>query len=149
MDFVAFNYFPPNKEEYIKGIAEAISASGIQLTHLGKNDPPRKWSGSAEEIYDVLSGGNDKTNYTFAKDSKNKVDIDFSLGNCPEAITSTISISGKSKEVVERLCLHFSKYVNSFLCISGQLGLGAAQQWTYLLQNDHCPASILDQVKNA
>jgi hypothetical protein len=149
MDYVAYNYFPPNKEEYIRGMVQAIFTSEIELTHLGKNDPPKKWSGNREELLNVLSQGNDKTNYAFARASNHKIEIDFSLGNCPESVASTISISGKSKESVEFLCLHFSKYVNSFLCISGQLGLGSGQKWAYILQNDLCPTSILEQVKNA
>jgi hypothetical protein len=149
MDYVAYNYFPPNKDEYVRGIVKAIYVSEIQLTHLGKSDPPRKWSGNSEEVYALLTRGNDKTNYTFAKDSKSKIEIDFSLGNFPEAVTSVISISGKNKELVELLCLHFAKHVNSFLCISGQLGLGPGQQWSYLMQSSNCPASILENKKNA
>jgi len=149
MDFVAYNYFPPNEVECIEGIAEAFSTSEIELTHLGKNDPPRKWKGSLDEIMGVLQQGKDMTNYTFAKDIKNKVELDFALGNFPEAITSTLSISGKDRERVERVCLHFAKYINSYLCISGRLGLGAQQSWSYLMQSNNCPASILEQVKNA
>jgi hypothetical protein len=149
MDFVAYNYFPPNELEYIQGIVEALSNSEVHLSHLGKNDPPKKWNGNSSEIIDVLRQGTDLTNYTFAKDAKNKLEIDFALGNYSEAVTSTISISGKSRELVEYVCLHFAKHVNSYLCISGQLGLGQTQAWSFLLQSDSCPASILEQVKNA
>jgi hypothetical protein len=149
MEFVAYNYFPPNKVEYIQGIVETLSNSGLQLSHLGKNDPPKKWKGSVTEIIELLQKGTDRTNYTFAKDSTNKLEIDFALGNFPEAVTSTISISGESKELVEKVCLHFAKYVGSYLCISGQLGLGQSQSWSFLLESENCPVSILEQVKNA
>lgn len=149
MEFVAYNYFPPSEVEYIQGIVEALSASEMQLSHLGKNDPPKKWNGEFSEILDVLQQGTDRTNYTFAKDSKNNLEIDFALGNFSEAVTSTISISGKSRRLVEQLSLHFAKYVNSYLCISGQLGLEQGQAWSFLLQSENCPASILEQVKNA
>jgi hypothetical protein len=149
MEFVAYNYFPPNNVEYIQGIVEALSSSELQLSHLGKNDPPKKWKGSVTEIFDILQQGTDCTNYIFAKDSKNNLEIDFALGNFPEAVISTISISGKSKELVEQLCLHFANYVSSYLCISGQLGLGKSQSWSFLLESENCPISILEQVKNA
>ncbi len=149
MEFVAFNYFPPNNVECIEGVIKALSTSEIELTHLGINDPPKKWKGNLAEILDVLNQGKDMTNYTFAKDIINKVELDFALGNFPEAITSTISISGKNKDLIERVCLHFSKHVKSYLCISGQLGLGAQQSWSYLMQSIDCPTSILEQVKNA
>lgn len=149
MEFVAYNYFPPNNVEYIQGIVEALSSSEVNLSHLGKNDSPIKWKGSTTEIIEVLQKGTDRTIYTFAKDTANNLEIDFALGNFPEAVTSTISISGNSKELVEKLCLHFAKYVGSYLCIAGKLGLGPSQSWSFLLENKNCPSSILEQVKNS
>ena len=75
MDYVAYNYFPPNKEEYIRGMVQAIFTSEIELTHLGKNDPPKKWSGNREELLNVLSQGNDKTNVSVVRTTLAEIDV--------------------------------------------------------------------------
>ena len=67
MEFVAYNYFPPNNVEYIQGIVEALSSSEVNLSHLGKNDSPIKWKGSTTEIIEVLQKNTKKFLETYSE----------------------------------------------------------------------------------
>ena len=149
MNFVAYNYFKPNSRDHIDGIRQALGSSELELTHLGKSDPPKKWSGSVPEATEIIWKGSDMTNYTFARDTKNQIELDFALGNSTEAIVSSISVNGPDRKLVEDICLNFARQLDSFLCISGELGLGPQQSWSYLMQSKNCPPAILRQVENA
>ncbi len=147
MEYLAFNYFTaaPSDQE-LSLIAKAVYDSDLKITHLGKNDPPRKWNGTEEEFLEMLIKGDDSINYTHSRSKGNGVEIDFTINHDLEWESSTISISGTDKEFVESLCIHFSKYIASFMCISGQLGLGSNQKWNILLENNNCPISLREKV---
>jgi hypothetical protein len=149
MEYVAYNYFPTPSDLELERIANAVYESDLSLSHLGKNDPPKKWAGSKTEFLDVLRKGTDLTNYTHSRAKDNGVEIDFTIHNDPRWESSSISISGDNREYVESLCVQFSKHLNSYMCISGQLGLGSNQQWNILAESDQCPSSLREKVKNA
>jgi hypothetical protein len=147
MEYLAFNYFTagPSDQE-LSLIAKAVYESDLTITHLGKNDPPRKWKGSEEEFLEIFIKGDDSTNYIFSRAKGHGIEIDFTINHDLEWETSSISISGKEKVYVESLCIHFSKYISSFMCISGQMGLGSNQKWNILLENNNCPISLKEKV---
>ena len=149
MEYVAFNYFPTPSDLELEYITDAIYESNLSLSHLGKNDPPKKWSGSKAEFLDILRKGTNLTNYTYSRAKDNGVEIDFTIHNDPRWESSSISISGKNREYVESLCIQFSKHLDSYVCISGQSGLGSSQQWSILAKSDKCPTSLWEKVKNA
>lgn len=147
MEYVAYNYFPnPAQEEYVI-IVDAIYSSAINISHLGKNDPPKKWAGNKGKFLDVLCQGADLKNYTFVRDNSNKIEFEIMLRNDPIWEFSTISMSGKNPETVKSLILHLAKNTDSFLCIFGQLGLGKDQNWEILIEHEKCPKSLREKIK--
>jgi len=147
MEYLTFNYFsaaPSNLE--LSLIAKAVYESDLNISHLGKNDPPKKWGGSQLEFLEVLKKGDDSINYTFSRANENGVEIDFTINNDPVWESSTIAITGANKVYVESLCLHFSKYIESFICISGLMGLNSNQKWDILSKGNNCPASLIEKI---
>ena len=47
--FVLYVYVPTLAETEIRALLQSLAYAGFIVTHLGKNDPPRKWSGSRDE----------------------------------------------------------------------------------------------------
>ena len=146
MDFVSYNYFPTPKGMGLSSITDGLFSSKICLSHLGKKDPPKKWNGGKTEFLSVLTSGSDLTNYTFGRDHILKIEIDFQIHHDPKWVHSIISIGGVNRELVESLSLHFVKYINSFLCISSQMGHGKPKVFRNLFQSEECPKFLLDRI---
>ena len=148
MEFVAYNYFKTPLKDELASIS-AIIDSSLQISHAGKNDPPKKFNGNKEDIYTIMSEGTDSTSYTFLKDVSNDIEITIEIHNDIRWEHSTISISGQSKELVETICTKLNLAIESFLSISGVIGLGSSQVWSILHQSSNCPHTLLEQIKNA
>ena len=148
MEFVAYNYFKTPLEAELASIAEIVDSS-FQISHAGKNDPPGIFNGKKENIYKIISEGTEATNYTFLKDVANGLEMSIEIHNDPRWEYSTISISGRSKESVEDICTNLNQAIESFMCISGVLDLGASQAWSILHQSRNCPLGLLEKIKNA
>ena len=149
MEYVAYNFFETPERESIIVIADALFHSCFTVSHASNNDPPKKFSGSKKDLVEIIISGNDLTNYTFLKSSTTKLEATIEIHNDPRWEHSTISVSGLSRESVEKFCLHLNQFVNSFLCISRELSAGSEQDWSFLFQGEECPALLLEQVNSA
>ena len=149
MEYVAYNYFENPKAEAIDLIASAFVRPDFEISNAGKNDPPKKFKGGVNELSALIKESTDLTNYTFLKSRNAKIEVTIAIHNDPRWEHSSFSISGSDKEVVEAFCLSLNSSVNSYLCISGVMGLGSSQEWSFLYKNSACPSSLLEKVSNA
>jgi hypothetical protein len=149
MEYVAYNYFETPKDDAIYSIASAFVRPGFEISNAGKKDPPRKFTGGAIELCTLIKDSSDLTNYTFLKSRKAKIEATIEIHNDPRWEHSSFSISGPNREAIEEFCLSLSSAVNSYLCISGCMGQGSSQEWSFLHQSISCPQSLLEQVSNA
>lgn len=149
MEYVAYNYFETPEEEAIDLIASAFFRHDFEISNAGKNDPPKKFKGGVNELSALIKDSTDLTNYTFLKSRNTNIEVTIEIHNDPRWEHSSFSISGPNREVVEEFCLSLNSSVNSYLCISGSMGLGSSQEWSFLYKNSACPPSILEQVSNA
>jgi hypothetical protein len=149
MEYVAYNYFETPNEEAIDLIASAFVRPDFEISNAGKNDPPKKFKGGVNELSALIKDSADLTNYTFLKSRKTKIEVTIEIHNDPRWEHSSFSISGPHREAVEEFCLSLNDSVNSYLCISGAMGLGSSQDWSFLYKNTECPPSILERVSNA
>jgi hypothetical protein len=139
---VAYIYTPKLAESVIPQLVAALAGAGIKITHLGKNDPPRKWRGTDEQVAELIWKGNDLTNWTFGRDSRLKVEFTIELHRDPRWSHDSISLSGCDLRVIESLATAICKSSNAFMAISGILGMGKEQQWNLLWMSDSCPAEL-------
>ncbi|MGB6137073.1 MAG: hypothetical protein WBG74_10875 [Shewanella sp.] len=149
MEYVAYNYFETPKDEALDLIASAFVRPDFEISNAGKNDPPKKFKGGVNELSALIKDSTDLTNFTFLKSRDKKIEVTIEIHNDPRWEYSTFSISGPIRIAVEEFCLSLNSAVNSYLCISGTMGLGASQEWSFLYKNSACPQSILEQVSNA
>lgn len=149
MKYVAYNYFETPKEEALLAIASAFIRPDFEISNAGKNDPPKKFRGGLNELHGIIKDSRGLTNYSFIKSRKEKIEVTIELHNDPRWEHSTFSVSGSNREAVEAFCLSLKESVNSYLCISGTLGQGSNQEWSFLYKSSACPQSLLEQVSNA
>ncbi len=149
MEYVAYNYFETPDETGLEKIGLAFMHPDFGISHAGKNDPPKKFSGNELDLCALVKQGTNLTNYTFLKGRNNKLEVTIEIHNDPRWEHSTFSISGSSKEAVENLCVSLNNVVNSYLCISGVLEQGACQEWLIIHRSTDCPQMLLSQVSNA
>ncbi len=148
MEFIAYNYFKTPHEAELISIAKIINLS-LQISHAGKNDPPKKFSGHRKDICNIIKQKTNATNYTFLRDLANGIEMTIAIHNDSSWSHSTISISGKSKEKIEAICIKLNKALISFICISGVMNLGSTQAWSILYQSNDCPPDLLALIENA
>jgi len=148
----SYNYFPSPRCNDLQIVADAIIFSGIRLSHVGKDDPPKKWNGNNKEFIKILEDSTDSTNYTFIRDIKAKIETTITIHNNPVWESSSISISGTDREYIEKICVKLAEYLNSYICIStekDEYDFSKNHDWKILYKNEKCPASLLKKIENA
>jgi hypothetical protein len=149
MDFVAYNYFRTPSEAELKVIADLIWESLLQVSHAGKSDPPKKFSGAKEQFSNLVLQRSGITNYTFIKDKRNSLEASLEVRTDPAWPHSTFSVSGPDKHLVQSTCLGLSRAAESFMCISSQLGAPKPVGWELLHKSGNCPEFLVARVQNA
>jgi len=83
MNNVAYIYPKRIAKDEIATFLDVLSTQGVMLTHLGKNDPPAKWSGDATLATEIILSGQDLTLWTFFRAIKLKIEGEIQIHRDP------------------------------------------------------------------
>ena len=136
MDSLLYVYVPVITVAEVRSLFRLLQDLGFSVTHLGKNDPPKKWSGTSEEAEAVVLSGSDMTIWTFIRDAKRRLDVTVQIHRDPSWKHSTISASAPEEEMLRHLGTGLTTRINSFAGILGQSGRGKDQPWNVLYLSD-------------
>ena len=126
----------------IERLFTALKAQSITITHLGKNDPPRKFDGETDKAVAFVFNGTDLTNYTFLRDAPKQLDMDIQVHNDPRWSHSTLSASCSDATVLEAVYKAVLESLELYLFIHGISGLGKDQPWEVWYVGEKCPADL-------
>ena len=73
MDVVAYLYFKTPETSEASTLFLAVLASGITLTHFGKNDPPKRWTGDFDAMCAQVLGQPEQNKWAFLRDKNSRV----------------------------------------------------------------------------
>ena len=140
--FILYVYVPALAVAEIRAMFQSLADTGHAVTHLGKNDPPKKWSGSREEATAMILAGTDLTLSTFVRDAKHRLDMTVEIHRDPRWQSSTISASMPEEVSLRILGEHLTAHIRSFAAILGRSGAGKDQRWQILHLADDCPSDL-------
>lgn len=149
MEAIAYLYFPTPAPELVSMLLKDIISAGIVLTHAGRNDPPRKWSGDVTELTKLALEQHEDNKYVFLRDSNNKIGVSLQLFYDPRWGYSTLSFGSPTKEGCVDLAMKLSKKIDPYLCIQGISGGGKDQAWSVLYERNDCPSKLLSRIRKA
>jgi hypothetical protein len=142
MDFILYVYVPAITTIEVRLLLQVLKDTGSSITHLGKNDPPKKWSGTSEEAKDLILSGSDMTLWTFIRDAKCRLDATVEIHRDPRWKHSTISVSSPEAERLRHLCECLTTGIKAFAAILGQSDGEKDQPWKILYLSDDCPSEL-------
>lgn len=145
MLYSLYIYISKPTTEQVGSFLNALANSGISITHLGKNDPPRKYDGELEEAVSQVFSGKDLTDYTFIRDKTNRLEFDFQIHHDPRWKHSTISASCPDTSILSLLVDSASQAFDLFIAVRGVLGAGKGQAWEIIHKTDRCPPELLSK----
>ena len=149
MKHCAFIYTPHLKEGDIRMCLESLTSIGVTITNLGKNDPPRRWTGDIEAVVTAILSGTDLTNYTFLRDRTARLDFDIQLHRDPRWESDTISFSGVAETRLIEIARKLSESLPCYAAIVGVSGGGKDQDWQILHLSPDCPSELRSKITNA
>jgi len=147
MEFVAYVYVPAIRDIESRTILHTLRDAGFSISHLGKNDPPKKWAGSIDDAVALVISGTDITNSTFIRDAKRKLGLTLDIHKDTRWTSSTISMSMPDKESLSALCRALSRKVITYASILGISGAGKDQKWDILYMSEDCPVDLKQKIK--
>ena|SRR5688572_4708027 len=142
MDSLLYVYVPLITAPEVRSLLQTLQDSGYSITHLGKKDPPKKWSGTPEEAEAIVLSGTDTTLYSFIRDAQRKLDMTIEIQRDVRWKNSTISVSLPSEEPLRSLGVTIAVRILSFAAILGRSGAGKDQAWQILHLSDDCPPEL-------
>lgn len=142
MSFVAYLYIPTPAATDVSSILKNVIAAGFSISHFGRSDPPKRWSGDIDEMAHILMAQPEQNKHAFIRDVSAKTELDIQLNYDPRWSHSTISLSGQTIEVVDLLAVQLTKHLDPYLCIRGTMGDGKNQPWQLLHERSDCPSDI-------
>jgi len=149
MSHCAFIYTPHLKESDIHLWLEVLSAIGVTITHLGKSDPPKRWTGDHGSALAAILTGNDLTNYTFLRDNTAHIHFDIQLHRDPRWESDTISFSGGAGSRLTEIANKISESLTCYAAIVGISGGGKNQEWQIVHLSPDCPTSLRNKFTKA
>ena len=149
MEFVLYTYVPSIGQEEIKTFFSYFESMGFNLTHLGKRDNPKKWSGDLSTAIQIILEGNDSTNYSFFRDSKNKIDGDIQIHNDPRWGYDTISVSSPKQETLRSFGEELALRLEHYIVFDGTIGKGKEQIFNIISISEACPSIVKERIKTA
>jgi len=142
MDPLLYVYAPLISAPEVHSLLQALQDSGYSITHLGKKDPPKKWSGTLEEAEATVLSGSDTTLYSHIRDANRRLDMTIEIHRDIRWKHSTISVSLPEEEPLRSLGACVAGRIRSFAIILGRSGAGKNQAWQVLRLSDDCPADL-------
>ena len=149
MSHCAFLYTRHLTEEDVRSLLESLSAINVTITHLGKNDPPKRWIGDMESVLTVVLSGTELTNSTFLRDSTARLHIGIELHRDPRWESDTISFSGVAAPRLIEIARKLSEGLPCYAAIVGVSGGGKDQEWHIVHLSPDCPPTIGSRISNA
>lgn len=142
MDHLLYAYIGKPTEAQVGSFLRDLQGRGISISHLGKNDPPRKFSGTVEEAVSMVFTGTDLTNYTFARDAARRLDFDIEIHHDPRWIHSTVSASCPDTAALAIVAEVAAAAFDSFITIRGVSSGGKEQAWEVVHVTERCPDEL-------
>ena len=144
MTFVLYVYVPAVSGTEVRSLFQSLVSAGFSITHLGKKDPPKKWSGTIEDAVTTILAGDD---WTFMRDAKRDFEMTIEIHSDPRWKHSTISASLPEEALLRSLGQSIITQVRSFASILGQSGAGKDQKWQILQLADDCPKELRSKIE--
>jgi len=121
---------------------EVLQESEFKISHLGKSDPPRKWTGDVHDAAEMIITGSDLTNWTFMRDSGHKFSLHTEIHDDPRWAYSSISASMPDEAILGAFGKRLSSRIRTFAAIMGKSGAGKDQNWKVLHLSADCPSNL-------
>ena len=144
MSRCAYIYSPKLSEPSVRSFFSHLRAIGVVINHLGKSDPPRRWSGADDEAVRQILGGTDLTNWTFLRDADAGLRFSIELHRDTKWEHDTISLSGPEAKVWE-IAEFLAQTMAHYLVIVGLPGGGKNQAWQVISLSSDCPETLKRQ----
>ena len=142
MSHLLYAYIAAPEPGQVESFLCALKDRGVSISHLGKTDPARNFSGSISEAVTVVFRGTDLTNSTFARDAARHLDFGFEIHNDPRWTHSTLSASCADPDAIAIIAESAFKAFVSFLTIRGVSGGGKDQPWEVVYITERCPNEL-------
>jgi hypothetical protein len=142
MSHVLYAYIAKPTIAQVGSFLRALLERGISISHLGKNDPPRKFSGEVEEAVSMVFTGNDLTNWTHGRDAARKLYFSFQIHHDPRWTHSTVSVSCPDTVALAIVAEVAATAFDSFITIQGVLGQDKEQVWNIVHITEKCPYEL-------
>jgi hypothetical protein len=149
MSHCAFIFTRHLTDEDVRLCLELLSAINVKITHLGKNDPPKRWAGDMEEVLAVILNGTDLTNSTFLRDSTARLHIGIDLYRDPRWDSDTLSFSGVATPRLIDIARKLAEGLPCYAAIVGVSGGGKDQDWHIVHLSPDCPPGLRSKIPNA
>jgi hypothetical protein len=149
MSYCAFIYTPFLGEADVRSWLELLASLNVKITHLGKNDPPRKWMGDLNSALATILSGTDLTNYTFFRCSDGRLDFSIQLHRDPRWESDTISFSGTAEPQLLEIARHHAERLPCHTAIVGISGGGKDQDWKVVYLSPECPRTLRSKITKA
>jgi len=149
MDYCGYIYTPTLSDAGIRSLLTALRSGGVAITHLGKHDPPKRWSGDEESAVLQILSGTDLTNETFLRDSKSRLEFTIEMHRDSRWDHDTVSLSGAPEDRVRQVAELIAGSIPHYVAIIGVVGGGKSQAWRVVRMSRDCPDRLRRQFTNA
>ena len=148
MSHCAYIYTPKLSETPVRSLFSGLVAGGVTITHLGKSDPPKRWTGDEDAAVRQIMSGTDLTISTFLRDANSRVDFSIELHRDPRWEHDTVSFSGPENRVRD-ITQFLVRRIEHYVAILGLVGGGKTQAWQVVSLSEDCPQKLKQQFTNA
>ena len=142
MSHVLYAYIAKPTTAQVGSFLRTLQERGVSISHLGKSDPPRKFSGSVEDAVSIVFSGSDLTDSTFARDAARRLGLDFHIHYDPRWTHSTVSASSPETAVLGVVAQSAAAAFDLFIAIRGIPGEGKEQPWEVVHVTERCPDEL-------
>jgi hypothetical protein len=146
MTAIAYLYLPTPPHDGVSEIFESILASGVSVSHFGRNDPPRKWNGDVQDMAQLVLEQPELNKYVFMRDKTNAIELTVELFYDSRWSYSTISLGPSLRQTVTSVATKLAARLNPYLCIEGTSSAGKDQSWHLLHKRKDCPKGVIDGI---
>ncbi len=149
MSHCAFIYTPSLSAHDIHSLLDFLPSIGLKITHLGKRDPPKRWTGDVASVLAIVLSGTDLTNYTFLRDQNAGVHFSIELHGDPRWDGDTISFSGADAQRLNEIAEKVGQALHCHAAIVGVSGGGKDQNWRIVHISQECPELLRSKFSKA
>ncbi|MBK6907461.1 MAG: hypothetical protein IPH08_10390 [Rhodocyclaceae bacterium] len=143
---IAYLYLPTPSPENVAEIFESILASGVSISHFGRNDPPKKWNGDTQAMARLVLEQPELNKCVFVRDKTNAIELTVELFYDPRWSHSTISLGASLQQAVTSVAAKLIARLNPYLCIQGTSAAGKDQSWHLLHKRKDCPQGVVNGI---